>query len=669
MKNFNAMEMMINGVNNYKMEKAAKIAEAAAKINDIGNVLNDVEKESLYWTIDTHIGNIIGHYYADEASLVGMTTWAGELIMAIRTAEDVKKIINPDFLKKKGRTHKAYESQFTDEDIAILEGCRGLKTKAVVVKGEEVAKKILDALETWDIDNATNEEVFLFVLDMTRMIRSCQEIEIDITKDKSLVRFMELVAMIAPGAYILSNKFKTRAKGLNPGLVTNIKELRGVDITNPQLNKNDLKFKLSIGHLNYVVGTNTSDEEDFSVIGECQDVVKTINKAMVNDGVVDCASVFQEELMDKTVPLLGRILEVAKMSDIDFVISETRDMINTGAIDSKLIDLAKEMAPVTKAVGDYDRILNISNADDKKGKIKHMSDILRNTYRRLHSAHNSAYSVMTKEKLEAQGYDFKEMFSRLVVASELCKYNAEKHDFDFDSKHALTTINKYCRAEYLTLAVDENLNEFISGEHKAYGVHENTEDGEVKVVGRNIVKDGEIVGRLITDKLNREVDGRKFYLEKRDEEFILVEKMSIQAMRMFPSIEDVLVTIDLVEYGEYTKEKLSFGKENITQSKLDLREAYIQELRMDLTSDEVNLMFDYNKNAFVDVYEDGEIVMPLGKNSETWRNMLQRLYTKANLTPAQNKEYKKNAAKERIPYIVKDAFLTGNKIALVVCPR
>lgn len=662
-----AMERLNNGVNARREELIGAAALAASKINQIGNVLTNAEVTELVWTLEEHVGNIIGHYYADEASLVGMTTWAGEILMAIRTAEDVLNAIAPDFLAKDGKGTKAYTSQFTDEDMAVLTGCRGLKLKAVVVKGEEVAKKILKALKEWDVVNAEKEEVFAFVLDMARMIRSCQEIEIDITKDKTLTRFMELVKMIAPGAYILTNKFKTRATRTNPGLVTNIRDLRSVRLDKDRA---EINYNLSVGHLSYTVGTEEISPEvvDCSEV-TCEGVVKTVDKAMVEGSIVDDASKFQEQLMDKSMPLFRNVVEMARMATTDYVITDVKEAIDNNTMEFALKDLAIEMAPMTKAIGDYDRILTFSNVGDKKGQQEYMSNVLRNTYRRLYSSHNSVYTAMTKEALAAKGTNFKEEFSRVVVASELCKYNVEKKEYEFELKHEIPVVKRYCRAEYLTLAVEEANSEFIVNNYKAYGVFEETEEGEVTIAGRTIVKDGEVVGRVITDKLAKKVDGRKFFLEKTEDGFNIVEKMSIQAMRTFPVMDDVLVTMDIVEFGEFTKERLSFTGKPATQELLDLREEYIQELRADLTSEDINIVFDYDKNAFVDVHEDGNIVMPLGKKSDCWRDMLQGLTTKVNLTPEDNKSFKAKAVKENKAYAIKEVFLTGNKVAVIVAAK
>lgn len=664
--NMNALEGVVVST---EMEQLNKVYEEAKKAKDeFGAVLSIEAVNQLTWTVDSHVGNIIGHYFADEASLVGITTYAGEILTAIRTSKDVLYVIDDEHITKDGKGKKVYVSQFTEEDMAVLTGMKGLKTKVVVVKGAEHAKKIMDALKNWNIADATDEEVAIFVADVTRMIRACQEIEIDITKDKTLVRFMDLANMLREGAYILTHKFKTQKTKTNPGLVTNIKELQKVRL---EEDRTDITYEVSIGHLTYKVG-NEEITEDISDRAEVitQDVVKIVNKEMVNGGIMDDAAKFQEKLMDKSIEISSKLVRLAKTAKTDYVITDTMSDIENNVLPQVITDLAQDLAPAVKAAAAADRIISFSGATDKKGLRKDLSDTLRNTAKKLWLADNHIPSTINKITLADMKTNFRKMFSKMVVASELVTFDAKTNSWGFELRHSIPTVKNLCKAEYLTLAIEDEITEFIVAEYPVFGVANELADCEVIVKGRNVIKDDTIVGRIITDKLSKTVIGRKFYIERNEEGIaMLVEKMSINAMGAFPTEDRILVTTNIVEFDEYTESTLLFNqKDQNNEEVYETRNAYVELVKEILTDEETIVNYSYELNALV---VNEEVEFKLVKNSDTWKNMMLGLVPNPKLSPEENKKVNTAKAKEMVAkgYIVKDVFFSGNKLAMVLTAR
>lgn len=666
MKNLRGLAGLNNGVAVLEMEMASKALREAAMVSEIGAVLSEEAVKELVWTVDKHVGNIIGHYYADESSLVGMTTWAGERLLAMVTVDDVIKTIADKYLAKDYKGSQTYVSQFTNDDMALLTGCRGLKAKVVVVKGSKHASKILKALKNWNLIDATEEEVAAFKGDMQRMIRACQEIEIDITKDKTLVRFMELADMVNPGSYILTHKFKTRKTRTNPGLVTNIKELRKVRL---EEDRADIAYNVSIGHLSYQVGSEEIDEavaDRSEVIAK--DLVKIVDKEMVEEGVVDQASKFQERLMDSSMKIAKAIVSVAKGAKTDYVITDTFNDIQNNTLPESVLDLAKDFNPTIKAVADFDRIIANNDLADKKGLRQDISDIGRNTAKMLWLSNDHIHTATTPEALSSMGTTLRRLFSKTIVASELYTRDEKEGAWDFTMKHSIPTTKQLFKAEYLTLAVENQTTEFIVNEYPTFGIANDVADGEVIVKARSIVKDGEIVGRIITDKLSKEVTGRKFYLERNEEGMaMLVEKMSIQAMGAFPESKDLLITTEAIMFDGYTREDLFFTGKNQDNEELHVnRQNYIEELKEVLVESE-DIVYSYENHALV---VDG-IEISLTKKTQNWKNLMMGLISNPKQTPEENKKRKHKIAKENVvkEYAVKDVYFSGNKLAMIVAAK
>lgn len=671
MKNvLRGLEGLTGVVANVEMEKLVVAANEAKKVNVFGSVLSEEAIKELTWTVDAHIGNIIGHYYANEGSLVGMTTYAGEILMAISTKEEVLYAIADEYLAKDGKGKAAYVSQFTDADMANLTGLRGLGAKIVVVKGEAHAEMILNALKNWNVVDATEEEVAAFVGDVTRMIRACQEIEIDITKDKTLVRFMDLADMLRAKSYILTHKFRIRKTKTNPGLVTNVRELQAIKTVEE---RKEAVFTVECGWLKYQVGSEVI-AEDVADRAEVIDknTVKITNKDLVDGGIMDSGAKFQERLMDKGIKSIAAITTLAQMSETDYVITETLSDIENNTLPEAVLDLAQDMAPVTKAGRDYDRIIVMNKLADKKGLRSGLTNSMRTTNKKLWMANNDIHNAINAKTLAAMESSFRRVFSKAVVASELVSFDEKTKTWGFEMRQSIPTVKNLCKAEYLTLAVENQMTEFVVAEHPTFGIANDVVDSEVTVVARNIMKDGAVIGRIITDKLSKNVVGRKFYIERNAEGVaVLVEKMSIVAMGAFPSEETIIVPTDMIEFDEFTKENLMFnGKKQDVETIAKNRAKYIEivkEILTDVDTD-ATVNYSYALNAIV---VNGTTEFKLVKNSDTWKNMMMGLVSNPALSPEDNKKVNHAKATELVAkgYIVKDVFFTGKKLAMVLAAK
>lgn len=659
MKNLKALQTMKE---NMELQIIAKEKKAAKNINNIGPVLSAKEIERLNWTLDTHIGAIIGNYFSDTASLVGATTVAGDKITAIKLPMHVLFMIEKSYLANgDGTGTERYESYLKDKIVATT-GVRGLKSEICVVSGEKAAKEVLRRLASWDVVNATIEEVEAFVFDMTELLRAAQEIEIDITKDKSLVRFIELTKMIRPGAYILSEKFKTQETWNNKGLVNNIKELRQAKLSKDS----DVTYDITIGHLTYKIGRTEMTEEEIEQGAELinGNVIKIVDKEMVDNSLVDSYSAFQEQLSDASTKVLGVLASMAQDKEIDYVIQETYNDIKTNALPEAVKTFASDISVLMKAIASYDRMLKTSGVEDKKGVIKEMSGLLRNSIKQMWLGNAELANQVNPKTLETMGITFTRLFSKALVAAELFDYDNDRKQYDFKLKSSIPVVKSYCKADYISLQVDNNVKEFEENTYPTFGIADDVEDGEVVINGRLIMRGDVVLGRVASDRISRKMEGKRFYIERNEEkQAILVEKISIKDLAAINNSNELLVVTSIAEFDGFLKSDLVHNGKNSSQEELNefyaLREEYIDELK-DLIADAENIAF--NANESIIKVDDVDFKVPT-----QFRNALLGLAASFNVSLESNIEMLNLKSKDVVKSLeIKDVFFSGNKLAMVV---
>lgn len=695
MMNVNVKGNGMNGVNggnnmNWLEEQIVK-AEAKRANELVENCVNEVVKEfglqmpldekelkELAWKADEHVGKVIGYYLALEMSRVGATTVAGDILMAIRTMADLEKVIDVEKVKLGSNKVEGfvYSAVFgSDADTAVIEGRIGGKTQIAVVTRAKAELIIEDRLAKLDVEamreldeeldaDGYNPAIRMFVEDITLVLRACQEIEIDITKDKSLKRILDLVGMIAYGAYVWSQKFKA-VKATD-----NMKELR---LARVEDNEAELKYELKVGIYNAEVTSSSVEIKESEELGlGIEDNMSKLQKALLNNYLTNITS-----------PLLG----IAKHAGTDVVIDKVLNDLNT--FDKGVTAIAEDMAVATRVAKAYMNNLNFDESVEKEVKNdlhNDMAAVLQNTHARAYYA-SPFYGEAKKQGLGSEA----EVFSTLVVGSELFGYNETTKSYGFTSSQHISVVRRYERYEYLQLIADPDKRRFSTQTYKAYGVAADLEIPQGFVVE---VEDGKIykagdrtnsLGMVLNVKLEQAKQGRFLVLE-RDEngQAIIRDCRTLNSLRSGDETNMILAEVELNDIdGEFDLNSL-VKKQNMTEEEFAQvdrnRKEYLETVIQ--VANDCGMHYNYAANAFVINAVDGYDALNFEcTNGKFMNQSLKAMYmgdtattvdniTKAGITVEKYTQLRDKVLTERATkdWTLKEVFFVKNKLGLVLEP-